>query len=193
MKHHHRPLLNICLVLALVFSLSAFATAAPPGKPQLKPVDPAEYVKVCQGLIGMKETPLGSNRGPIIDQANRMCGIPASAQAPWCASIAHWSFAQLGAEDRPGAWSPSWFLASRKITSAASIRPGDTALVWFPSKRRFAHTIAAIESVQSRGRAPAIVTTLEGNTNAQGSREGDQFARRQRTLDTITVVRWWTP
>lgn len=70
-------------------------------------------------------------------------------------------------------------------------QPGDMALVWFPAKGRYAHTIACIEAVRRNpaGRVSEVVT-LEGNTNAQGSREGDQFARRIRAADTLTFVRW---
>lgn len=55
---------------------------------------------------------------------------------------------------------------------------------------RYAHTIACVEKVISSAGRVVQVQTLEGNTNAQNSREGDQFARRVRSADTLTFMRW---
>lgn len=137
-------------------------------------------------LVGVKEKPLGSNRGPEVDAYNRAAGTDLGS--PWCASVTHWGYAQHGLPAR-GAYSPSWF-AKAKVIPRGHVQPGDIGLIWFPSKGRYAHTIACIESVRRSGGVVREVVSLEGNTNAQGSREGDQFARRIRDAGTITFVRW---
>lgn len=139
--------------------------------------------------VGIKEQPMGSNNGPMVDKFNASCGLSRAEHAPWCAAVAHYGYLQHGLQ-RPGAYSPNWFTKARAI-SRDKVVPADVALVWFASKGRYAHTIACIEKVTFSAGRVVQVTTLEGNTNAQGSREGDQFARRMRAADTLQFVRWW--
>lgn len=146
-------------------------------------------VKLFAGYVGIKEEPIGSNNGPMVDKFNASCGLKRSDHAPWCASVAHYGYIANGLQGK-GAYSPSWFNKARRVAQT-DVSPADIGLIYFPSKGRYAHTIAAIEKpVRSAGRI-VQVTTLEGNTNAQGSREGDQFARRIRPADTVTFMRWW--
>jgi len=44
--------------------------------------------------VGLREEPLGSNRGPIIDSANTYCRVPLGSY--WCASIISYSYYQTG-------------------------------------------------------------------------------------------------
>lgn len=160
-----------------------------PSQPHPKQDIQAALVSTFSRFVGIKEEPLGSNNGTWVNIFNRSCGLEPSEHAPWCASVANYGYLQVGLSGH-GAYSPSWFSKSR-VVSLHDVKQGDMALVFFPSKGRYAHTIACIEKVvYSVGRA-VEVTTLEGNTNAQGSREGDQFARRRRPADTLTFVRWW--
>jgi hypothetical protein len=154
------------------------------------PQPAAALLATFRPLVGIREHPLGSNRGPDVDRFNR--AAKTALGSPWCASIAHYGYELVGLRGR-GAYSPSWFAKSRVI-ARESVAAGDMALVYFPAKGRYAHTIACIESVRRNpaGRVTEVVT-LEGNTNAQGSREGDQFARRIRLADTLTFVRWRDP
>jgi hypothetical protein len=152
-------------------------------------VDSSALLKTFASYVGIKESPMGSNNGPMVDKFNASCGLRPSDHAPWCAAVAHYGYLVNGAPDRPGAYSPSWYAKSR-VTSAKDVRPGDVGLIYFPSKGRYAHTITAIEKVNWSGRVVASYVTLEGNSNRMGSREGDQFCRRIRPADTVTVVRW---
>ena len=152
-------------------------------------VDSKALLRTFASYVGIKEEPLGSNNGPMVNKFNAACGLKPSDHAPWCAAVAHYGYMVNGAGDRPGAYSPSWYAKSRVIT-AKDVQPGDVGLIYFPSKGRYAHTITAIEKVNWSGRVVASYVTLEGNTNTQGSRDGDTFARRVRPADTVTVVRW---
>ncbi len=152
----------------------------------MNPVEAKDLIKTFQNYVGIKEEPMGSNRGEWVDRFNRST---ASLGEPWCAAVTHYGYLVNGAPDRPGAYSPDWFVRSRKV-ERDFVEPGDVALVYFPSKGRYAHTIACVEKVIYTGSRVVEVVTLEGNTNAQGSREGDQFARRRRPADTLTFVRW---
>ena len=159
-----------------------------PVKPKPTKIQNA-LIKTFSAFVGIKEEPPGSNNGPMVNIFNASCGLDPDEHAPWCASVANYGYLQNGLLGH-GAYSPNWYLKSR-VVSLHDVQPGDVALVYFPSKGRYAHTIACVEKVvESAGRAVEVVT-LEGNTNAQGSREGDQFARRRRPADTLTFVRWW--
>lgn len=180
---------------SLICALSAFAGLASaaeidaPSSKRLLPVNVPALVKTFTSYVGIKESPMGSNNGVMVNKFNASCGLRPSDHAPWCASVAHYGYMVNGAPDRPGAYSPSWYRRTRVIP-AAMVQPGDVGLIYFPSKGRYAHVISAVESVNRSGRVVASYVTLEGNTNAMGSREGDSFARRVRPADTVKVVRW---
>jgi hypothetical protein len=178
----------ICAVSAFAGIASAAEVDAPSSK-RLLPVDASALVKTFASYVGIKEDPMGSNNGVMVNKFNASCGLAPSDHAPWCASVAHYGYLVNRAPDRPGAYSPSWYSKTRVIP-AAMVQPGDVGLIYFPSKGRYAHTIAAIERVNRSGRTVSSYTTLEGNTNAMGSREGDSFARRIRPSDTVKIVRW---
>lgn len=181
------------LTLTAACALAGSPAPRPAGPPPLPtPVPrpattPEKLLADFRPLVGLRETPLGSNRGPQIDAWNRAANVPLGS--PWCAAVASYFYGKHGLPAR-GAYSPSWFSRARAVP-ISDVQPGDIALVWFPSKGRYAHTIAAIESIRRVGGRPVEVVTLEGNTNAQGSREGDGFFRRVRKADGLTFVRWW--
>lgn len=152
-------------------------------------MDVADLLRTFASYVGIKESPMGSNNGVMVNKFNASCGLKPSDHAPWCASVAHYGYMVNGAPDRPGAYSPSWY-AKTRVIPAAMVQPGDVGLIYFQSKGRYAHTISAIEKVNRSGRIVSSYTTLEGNTNAMGSREGDSFARRVRPADTVKIVRW---
>jgi len=148
-----------------------------------------KLLKTFQSYVGIKEVPLGSNNGPMVDKFNWSCCLAREEHAPWCASVTNYGY-QINELKGRGAYSPDWFSKNRKV-SQNDVGVGDVALVFFLSKHRYAHTIACVEKpTWSAGRVVQVYT-LEGNTNAQGSREGDQFARRIRPADSLTFVRWW--
>ena len=172
---------------ALILILALGAASAAAGQE----IEPKALIKTFASYVGIKEDPMGSNRGAMVDKFNASCGMKA---VPWCASVAHYGYVLHGKPSAPGAYSPSWYRKTRKV-SPLDVRPGDAALVWFPSMGRYGHTIACIERVRYRGKTPIEVVTLEGNTygmSRPGVREGDQFARRIRPADQLTFVRWWT-
>jgi hypothetical protein len=179
----------ICAVSAFAGLASAAEVDAPSGK-RLLPVDVPALLKTFASYVGIKESPMGSNNGVMVNKFNASCGLRPSDHAPWCASVAHYGYLVNSAPDRPGAYSPSWY-SKMRVIPAAMVQPGDLGLIYFPSKGRYAHVISAIEKVNRTGRFVTSYTTLEGNTSQiTGSREGDQFCRRIRSADTVKIVRW---
>jgi len=140
----------------------------------------AELLRVLASQVGVVEVPLGSNDGPEVRQYHRATG--SRPGDPWCAALQHWAFAQIGQRGQ-GAWCPSWFPKSRRV-SAEQVRSGDQIGIYFTSLGRIAH-IGTVERVERRE-----CRTIEGNTNAQGSREGDRCARRIRDRAQGIYARW---
>jgi len=196
-KNNNLDTIGLCLMLAwFIVLLISFACSSQAGAPRqnlkqeqtpqptptprlLNPV-PVEFLAIARKQIGVREEPLGSNRGPQVDEYNRTAGAPLGS--PWCASVQHWTGAQIGLK-LPNAYSPSWFPKARQIP-ANQVRPGDFAGVFHSSLNRIAH-IAVVERVDGNR-----VITLEGNTNAEGSREGHGYFRRSRLINSLTFSRW---
>lgn len=149
--------------------------------PTLRSTPEDRLLATYRPLVGTQEKPVGSNRGAMVDTFNR--AAKTDLGAPWCASVAVWGHQQVGLP-HGNAYSPSWYVKS-KVVPPSQVRPGDMALVWFPSKGRYAHTVACVEQVRR-----SEVVCLEGNTNSQGSREGHGFFRRIRPINGLTFVRW---
>lgn len=143
----------------------------------------ASWLRLLRQQVGVKEVPPGSNRGKRVMMYLRACDI--RVPAPWCSAVLVWAADEVGMkrpQKLPGLAS-QWFPRSKRIRRD-DVRPGDLGGVYFRSKGRIAH-VMAVEKVRRRE-----VVTLEGNTNAQGSREGHQFARRIRQKDRLTYARW---
>jgi hypothetical protein len=60
------------------------------------------------------------------------------------------------------------------------VQSGDVFTIFFPSMGRIAHTGFASRQINS-----AIVETVEGNSNNDGSRDGYGVFRRKRSLHTL--------
>ncbi len=92
-------------------------------------------LKQAVDLIGTAETPLGSNRGPLIDGWNLAAGIPLGS--PWCASFAS-SMYQLVTSEKPhlmpilgsahkiAAWGR---LRDLLVPATESVLPGDLGVI----------------------------------------------------------------
>lgn len=148
-----------------------------------EPSQASRLVKVAASQVGVLEVPRGTNRGPQVDAYNLTCGKDMLG-APWCASFTRWCMWQIDIRSVPGAWSPSWYEAKRKI-QPNEVKAGDQGLIYFQTLGRYAHVVAAVETVRRRE-----VTTIEGNSNAEGGRDGFGVFRRVRATDSLTFVRW---
>ncbi|MDR1305279.1 MAG: hypothetical protein LBK76_08670 [Verrucomicrobiales bacterium] len=142
-----------------------------------------EFLAVLRSQVGVTERPPGSNDGPEVRAYLAACGI--TKPAPWCAALLHWGLSKIASKPVTGggAWSPAWFPRARRV-AAGDVREGDIGGVYFASLRRVGHVVAC-ESVSRRE-----VTTIEGNTNAAGSREGDRVARKVRDREQLVWARW---
>jgi hypothetical protein len=100
---------------------------------------------------------------------------------PWCAAFVCWTFKKAGVKAIVSGYSPNWFTPNYVIWKRGgknnlTPQPADVGGLFFIDKGRIAHTFFIDE--WPPGSSTAI--TVEGNTNADGSREGNICARKRR-------------
>ena len=176
------------------------------------PVTPvsAPSTLMLQGLgiagsqVGQMEVPIGSNRGPMVDEYLRVTGVPlggANADSrAWCMAFVYWSFRT--AATALGAINPlpktasvlnHWQLAasvpgarliraSEAFNAPSLIKPGLIFILDFGGG--LGHT-GLVERVMPGGR----LATIEGNTNDDGSRSGVGVFRLDRRKLNDTKLR----
>jgi hypothetical protein len=171
-------------------------TARAPGFPVLARL-PAQMLAVATTQIGVRETPGQPNRGPQVDQYLRTTGIANPGANPpggypWCQAFLYWCAVQacsaLGRADVPVPKTAGvlnhWQLAAsvpgvRRITKAQAladptlVTPGMFFTLDFGSGQ--GHT-GLVERLYPDGR----LVTIEGNSNATGSRDGIGVYRLER-------------
>jgi len=176
---------------AALFKSSVLPSVVTPVAPLMQQV-----MVIAGGEVGVMEQPPGSNRGPQVDQYLTSVGLnPADGSFAWCAAFVYWCFreasVQLGvpnpAVKTAGAldvWHLSGPKGFRPITPAeAADRPGaiGPGMVFVLSTGGGHGHVGFIESVQG-----VVLTTIEGNTNDGGSREGvGVFRRHGRQINGI--------
>ena len=140
--------------------------------------------------VGVKEVPRGSNKGPEVNKYLRRVGI--APGSPWCAAFTADTIATIAAT--AGVTCPVPLTASCDVLLEwarkrgrlfASAQPGDLFLV-MASEHDAVHT-GFVEAVHT---AAGTLTTVEGNSNSSGGREGFEVVRRTRGLRSLRFVRW---
>jgi hypothetical protein len=158
---------------------------------------PATVLEVAASQIGVMEVPRGSNRGPMVDQYLSSVASGLLGQ-PWCMAFVYWCFGQAANNLNVPNPAPktagvlrSWRLAqgrpnARILTKAdvardpTSVEPG--MVFYIDTGGGTGHTGFVTTVIGGR------LTTIEGNTNEGGSREGiGVFTRTQRRIDSINV------
>lgn len=154
--------------------------------------------KVYDSQIGIREQ--GINSGPQVEDYLRYVNLKQGQ--PWCAAFICWVFGQAGIKNPRSGWSPDLFPLSKVIWSKAytysskqtkagrqpdnnemiSPRTGDIFGIFFPEKNRIAHA-GFVDQWDG-----TWLITVEGNTNIDGSREGDGVYKKRRAVKTISRV-----
>jgi hypothetical protein len=141
----------------------------------------------------------GDNHGQMVELFLR--GVGLSAGAPWCAAFVHhigyWS--QFDAGLSHSAWPLPATGSCRVLGDAAAQRNvlmsypwrGDVFLMYFTSLSRFAHTGIVLDVRETK--SAFLCTTIEGNTNDDGGRDGWKSCIKQRVFgkaDGHAFIRW---
>lgn len=147
--------------------------------------------------IGVRESPLGSNRGPEVDRYLRAVGLnPVGNHFAWCVAFTH--FCYLRAAEKVGIDNPHiktagvlahWNLAKTtpgvvRVTKAQAVadpglvKPGSLFIIDLGGGA--GHSGIVVKTANGR------LVTVEGNTNDGGSREGiGVFQRDARKINSI--------
>jgi hypothetical protein len=150
------------------------------------------YLKVSEASVGACE--VGANAGPY---CKRVLGRTGNKEGdPWCASqFTDWGVIALG-NRWPLVHSASVMViaedAKKKECRFVGVdepaQVGDGLAIWFPSLKRWAHICVVVNVSTTSG---AKVLTRDGNTNADGGREGWLVAEKHRTITrNDRLIRW---
>lgn len=147
---------------------------------------PLRLLTIAQGEVGTRED--GKNSGLRVRAYQRATWLEPGPW-PWCAAFVSWCLMQaLGPKPKhDGKWrcrdarAYGWEDWAKKrglvlLDESAAMQPGD--IVTFD----FSH-IGIVESDEG-----SQIITIEGNTNAAGSREGDGVWRKERARHLVRRV-----
>lgn len=137
--------------------------------------------------VGVKEL-TGNNDGKEVEEYLSYVGLPAGN--PWCAAFVAWNMGEVGINNPRSGWSPSYFPSRNTIYTRGKNNntvpaTGDVFGIYFNSLGRIAH----VGFIHTWGESWAV--TVEGNTNDDGSREGNKVAIKRRPIKTIYKVSNW--
>ena len=149
-------------------------------------------VELAKKEVGVEEIG-GTNCGPRVNEYKAATWLPPDQSWPWCAAFIDWLVMRAMEEEesgrkftfeRPrtaGAWDlENWSMKQDGSTwtklnpQAGDIAPGDIVIF------TFSHVGLAV-GTPTKG----MVETVEGNSNAQGSREGGGVWKQTRKLSQI--------
>lgn len=136
----------------------------------------------------------GTNCGPRVNEYKAATNLPPKESWPWCAAFVCWLVREAmkanGIKEsdtfkRPrtaGAWDfENWSMAQGSETNTKKPHRGDIQagdIVIF----KFSHIGIAESAPDKNGE----VTTIEGNSDGAGSREGGAVVRKKRRVDQIS-------
>lgn len=132
----------------------------------------------------------GNNDGKAVEMYLHYVGLPKGN--PWCAAFVCWNLGQNAVKNPrsgycPDLFNPKQLVWQRNRKNNGTPRQADVFGIYFPEKKRIAH-VGYIDHWSDK-----TVTTVEGNTNQAGSREGDGVYRKIRLTRQIYAVSRYIP
>jgi hypothetical protein len=137
--------------------------------------------------VGVKEL-TGNNDGVEVEMFIESTGLDPKGKYAWCGGFITYGFKVNGLEvPKYPARAASWFDEEHIIPNEQAIE-GDLASFYYKRLGRIGHIAAYIKPYVN---STPYCSTVEGNTNAQGSPEGNQVADRLRLRATIHSSANW--
>jgi hypothetical protein len=163
-----------------------------------------KVVTIYTSQIGVREL-TGQNDGVAVDMYlsatgfndNKAYRAKTGKGYAWCAAFVTWSLKRasndlnIQIKNPASAWAPSWFPPANTIYYKGNFEKSkperaDVFGIYFAKDNRIGH-VGFIDSWPPG----EYVTTVEGNTNNAGSREGDGVYRKKRLKANIHKVSRW--
>jgi hypothetical protein len=134
--------------------------------------------------VGVREL-TGNNDGPEVEKFLASVGF--SKGFPWCAGFTTYVYESCGVKNPKSAWSPNWALDKDMIwnhtmsprIAMTRAKPADAFTIYYESLGRVGHVGLIYYTT------PTHLYTIEGNTNADGSREGNGCFIKKRPWRSI--------
>jgi hypothetical protein len=142
--------------------------------------DRAKLLCIAKNELGVREVS-GRNDGPRV--AAYLHYVNVEEGSAWCAAFVSWVFGQAGYAAPRTAWSPALFPLSKRTRQ---VSPAVVFGIYFSQLKRIAHC-----GLVERQEGDWLIT-IEGNTNMEGSREGDGVYRKRRPLKAIKYFADWS-
>jgi len=139
----------------------------------------AKILQIARSQLGVREA-TGKNDGAAVEAYLAYTGNKKGE--PWCASFVSWVFGKAGFTQPRTAWSPALFPKQRQILKPL---PASLFGIFYPKLGRVAHC-GLVEANNGNW-----LYTIEGNTNANGAREGDGVYRKLRHQRTLSLYADW--
>ena len=147
-----------------------------------------KLVSLALNEIGVEEVD-GTNCGVRVDQYKSATNLPPHESWPWCAAFVCWLVREAVRTDGPytfarpttaGAWDlENW--SKKQDNSTHTLRnPGNDIKAGDIVIFKFSHVGLCV-----RGAEAGRIRTVEGNTDAAGSREGGGVFQKSRSLDSV--------
>lgn len=140
---------------------------------------PTKILAIARTQLGVREA-TGKNDGTAVEAYLSYTGNKKGE--PWCASFVSWVFGSAGFAQPRTAWSPALFPKVRLISTPI---PASVFGIYYPKLGRIAHC-GLVEAAKGNW-----VHTIEGNTNTDGSAEGNGVYRKLRHQRTIAKYADW--
>ncbi|MFI5452859.1 peptidoglycan-binding protein [Pedobacter sp. UC225_61] len=169
------------IIFGLLCCIGALGNGMPNRHLLRQPTAQQEVVAIATSQLGVKETGL-NNHGAQVKQYLAYTHLKEGNS--WCAAFVSWVFGRAGYRQPQTAWSPALFPIGRQTKSP---QPGDVLGLYSAEKRRIVHC-GLIERTHSDW-----VISIEGNTNGNGSSDGDGVYRKWRHRRLIAVYARWLP
>jgi hypothetical protein len=138
-----------------------------------------DLLTIAEHEVGVREKS-GHNDGPQVEAY--LAYVHLQKGSPWCAAFISWVFWKAGYPEPRSGWSPDLFPRFRRIEVPM---PGAVLGIYFPDLKRIAHVGLVVSSRHD------WVSSIEGNTNTDGSREGYGVFRRLRHKRFIYAFSKW--
>jgi hypothetical protein len=140
---------------------------------------PERLIPIAMAELWVREK-TGKNDGTRVE--TYLASVKLKKGDPYCAAFVSWVFKQAGYDLPRTGWSPALFPTTRLVKAAA---PGNIFGIYFPALKRIAHCGLVVSSRSD------WVTTVEGNTDASGGREGGGVYQRLRHKKSIRLFSDW--
>lgn len=152
---------------------------------------PHELVLLAQKEVGTEEVN-GTNCGPRVNEYKSATNLPPNESWPWCAAFICWLVREglkaTGIQEtehfhRPktaGAWDFINWSRSQDGSTWTLLSPGEDIKAGDILVYTFSHIGLAVGNAHD-----GVVPTIEGNTDAAGSREGGGVFRKVRPVSKV--------